>query len=126
MARRSIGVINMSTSRDEVEAEEGDPEAEEANEVAKAPERAMTAAVAAGPEEDEHLLTRAALGWTHHWGPGQAHASCMQPAPARFAVLLLEHGAAYLLAIVSFRRHFPSPKTIGSRTSYLCCLQPCC
>ena len=62
MARRSIGAINMSTSRDEVEAEEGDPEAEETNEVAKVPERAMTAAVAAGPEEDELSLNRAVLG----------------------------------------------------------------
>ena len=119
-------MIDASKSRNEVEAEEGDSEAGETSRVAEAPERAMTATAAAGPEEDEHLLTRAALGWTHHWCPGQAHASCMQPAPARFAVLLLKHGAAQLLAIVSFRRHFPSPKTIGSRTSYLCCLQPCC
>ncbi len=92
----------------------------------EAQERAMIVAAAAVPAEDERLLTRAALGWTHHRCPGQAHASCMQPAPARLAVLLLEHGAAQLLAIVSFRRHVPLPKTIGSRTLYPCCRRPCC
>ena len=45
--------------------------------MAEALERAMIVAAAAVPAEDEHLLTRAALGWTHHWCPGQALASCM-------------------------------------------------
>ena len=55
-------MTNVPKSRNEVEAKEGDSEAEETNKVAEAPERAMTAAAAAGPEEDEHSLTRAALG----------------------------------------------------------------
>ena len=94
--------------------------------MAEALERAMIVAAAAVPAEDERLLTRAALGWTHHRCPGQALASCMWLTPARLVVLLLEHGAAQWLAIASFRRHVPLPKTIGSGTLYPCCRRPCC